>query len=166
MSTLTRKAHRQDTCFLCLSSLNREKEKRRGQKKKNQPNFTIAFKYLLADKGKRYDSLLESILHSIQSGPRSSVKVCSNCESSLQRMTDLHVELEVIQMKLVDILKCVRKTVIEASPIDNHEQDKGDAGDGAELENLFENTQTNPRRYKKSEILKVFQKAVIKTGKA
>lgn len=101
------------SCFLCRTLLCEENVRKGWRNRKG--SLEIFFKYLLQDKKKQNnDNLLESILHYAKvSG--SSVRFCRKCESSIKRLSKLHLKLEITQMKLIDIVKCVRNSIILGS---------------------------------------------------
>lgn len=117
-----------NNCFLCLNELNTKSET-------NPLVSKLLFKYLLDTKNQTYGHVLKEISEELGgdkgnqegapvlqpvSSPLSSgteIRFCENCEHLTQRFVKLHLEFEVVQMKLINGLKAITETVINNSKI-------------------------------------------------
>ncbi|CAL8080183.1 unnamed protein product [Orchesella dallaii] len=118
-----------NNCFLCLNDLKSLRSpqggKKRGRRKKVYPK--VLLKYLLEACGsssgrERYDKVLKDILQLIGSEDglipaASPIQLCAKCEIIALQISNLHRELEVVQMKLADRVKSVREVVISNSKL-------------------------------------------------
>lgn len=161
-----------NNCFLCLNDLGCHNdpldEKCLKTLKRTTSATVLLLNYLLDTKFTRSSEVLENVKQLVCSdfGAGQRLRVCEKCEVDVVLVGELHQQLEVVQMRLVEVLKDVRKTVINSS-------DGNVGGFGVKIFEEWLVAQENSGKWAKEldqqkrvlEGVKSFQKAVLASGK-
>ncbi|CAL8080186.1 unnamed protein product [Orchesella dallaii] len=104
-----------NNCFLCLNELTPlSSSGEKGHQERNKYP-TVFLKYLLRTRGNTFNQVLKNVLQLIDCD--NSVQLCDKCEVATLQISNLHQELEVVQMKLVDKIKDVKEVIINNSKL-------------------------------------------------
>lgn len=100
-----------NNCFLCLNDLGYH-----SGSSNELAHLKVLFKYLLDTRNKaHHHNELENVLDTMST--TGLVKLCEACEILLSTVVKLHLQLEVVQMKLINEIREVREIVLKNSKI-------------------------------------------------
>ncbi|ODM97987.1 putative zinc finger protein [Orchesella cincta] len=116
---------RWNRCFICSTTLSKTTLSKNDDKHSSLPAIKILLQYLLQtnqhNEKRLYEDVLLCILEGGGNGSKlfmgSGVKLCSFCKRLSNDIKELHLQLDILQMKIIDKLEVVKETVITNSSL-------------------------------------------------